>query len=611
MSSARAITLSPDQQQALGEGRHAEVAAQLRAEGRPFEAGTLFEQIWDFAAAHAAYAAAGAWVDALRTSLEAEDDEAIEATLTAIEGLDRSAQDAAIAELRKRRRPMDVARLLESRDDDPAAQARARLRGGDEVGAAEVLRTAGRAREALEALHADGSPPHSPRALALAAQLAWELGDAEGAARFAQQRMRVGVADAETASLLARALGSLGHDLAAQLVLERNGAAPSEETLPGRYRVTGVHGGGIVGSAYVGFDRRTLQEVEIHLLLTDGADAGPIDPQVATAIDRFATAAMTGASLGHPAIRPVIRVEAAAGVVVLPRAEGPKLRTMIRPPGLIEIAPARARALVAFLLEGLAAAHERSLAHGWLLPSHIVTDALGRPLVPPFGIPHLSGLAATRTGALEELMTFTAPELRRSGGATIAGDLYAAGALLRALLSGSLRADLLAGVESPALAVADALQAEDPNERPDASTAVRWLRAPVADVHQLETDASVVAAASRSSSHAAMVRLADGVEITVADTWTDEALAALCERPSPWWQPILDRIDRTLVLAPWPEGSVAIDADEPKWLDLVPKEALVGPPQVVDAIAARLRPQSLVATPSRAIMLALDDVLTR
>ena len=385
MSPGPSITLSAEQRQAIGEGRHAEVAAQLRDEGRTLEAAQLLEQIWDFAAANRAYAVAEAWVDALRTALEDGADDAIETALAALEEASAADQDAAIAELKRRRRPMDIARLLEARDDDPAAQARARLRGGDTVGAAEVLREAGRAREALEALHPEGQAPHGPRALALAAELAWELGDAEGAARFAQRRMRMGQDDAATASLLARALGSLGHDLAAQLVLERSGATPSEEALPGRYRVTGVHGGGIVGSAYVGFDRRTLQEVEIHLLLTDGAEAGPIDPQVAAALGRFATAAMTGASLGHPAIRPVIRVEAEAGVVVLPRAEGPTLRAMIRPPGLIDIAPARARALVAFLLEGLAAAHERSLAHGWLLPSQIVTDALGRPLVPPFG----------------------------------------------------------------------------------------------------------------------------------------------------------------------------------------------------------------------------------
>jgi serine/threonine protein kinase len=613
VKSSAPADLSEAQLQAIAAGHHQEVAAQLQAQGRPGDAGVLLEQIWDFAGAHAAYRDAGRDLDALRMALETTDPARIERAIADIESAAPAVIDEAIELLGRRRRQMDVARLLAARDADPSAQADARLEAGDPLGAAELLRDSGRAREALHALHGEGGPS-SPRGLALAAQLCWELGDAEGAARYAQRRMATSIDDPATAALLARALGSLGHDLAAQLVLERSGAASTDELLPGRYRVTGVHGGGLVGAAYVGFDRLTLQEVEIHLLLADTSDVGPVDPLVASAIGRFAAAAMAGAAIGHPAIRPVVRIEPAAGLVVLPRAEGPSLRSMIRPPGLLDIAPARARALVAFVLEGLAAAHERALVHGWLLPSQCVTDALGRPLVPPFGVVHLAGLAATRTGALEELMAFTAPELRGGGEATIAGDLFAVGALLRALLLGRLRldeADDEAPPATPELLLAQQLMSPDPADRPDATTALRRLRAPVADLHQLERDGSAIAAASRSSSQAPMVQLADGIEVSVADSWDEATLAALCETPSPWWQPVLDRIDRTLILAPWPDGSAALDPDNPAWRDLVPKEALEGPPEVVEAIRDRLLPSSLVVTPSRAVMVALDDVLTR
>lgn len=127
----------------------------------------------------------------------------------------------------------------------------------------------------------------------------------------------------------------------------------------------------------------------------------------------FASRAEAAAALGHPAIRPVLRFEPGAGLLILPHAEGPPLRSLLRPPGM---PPARARALLSFLLAGLVAAHERGLVHGsLLLPAQIVCDSAGRPLLGPFGADEIAGLVATRTGALEELLTITAPELRAGG----------------------------------------------------------------------------------------------------------------------------------------------------------------------------------------------------
>ena len=123
----------------------------------------------------------------------------------------------------------------------------------------------------------------------------------------------------------------------------------------------------------------------------------------------------------------------AAGLLILPHAEGPPLRELLRPPGM---PAARARALLSFLLSGLVAAHERGLVHGSLLPAQIVCDAAGRPLLGPFGADEIAGLVATRTGALEELLTITAPELRGGGAPTAASDVYGAAALFVALRTG-------------------------------------------------------------------------------------------------------------------------------------------------------------------------------
>ena len=597
----------------LDAGEHEALASELARAGRHALAGWVREQIWDFEGALTDYRASGRVLDALRVALESGEARALDLALEAVETAGPAELSAAVALLRQRRRNMEVARLMARASAPPQDQAQALLAAGNRLGAAQALAAADRPRDALEALALhDGT--ESPTSLALAARLSWDLGDAEGAARHAQAALRLHARaghdrSPELAALLARALGSLGHDLAAQLVLQRHGAHSTDDAVPGRYRVTGLLSTGLSGAAYVGVDRVTLQEVEIHLLLADQPE--PIDPRVATAIDRFLAVAVAAAQVGHPAIRPVLRSEPEAGLLVLPRAEGPTLRRTIRPPGLHAAVP-RARALVAFLVEGLAAAHERGLVHGGVLPSLLVTDALGRPQLGPFGAHHLSGLTATRTGGLEELVLTTAPELRRGGTPTARSDLYSAGVLLHALLVGRLEPpgpDPLLGPAERAL-VAE-MTADDPEARPPASEVLARLRAPVADVRHL--GATPEASAARAFAEGTPgAPLLVGVEVTAAPSWTPPLLEALCAACNPWMQPILDRPGpRTLVLAPWPEHARGLDDAVPGWRGLLPEAALELPEPLRAAIEARMQPRSVVVTSGGERMLALDDLRSR
>ena len=297
-------------------------------------------------------------------------------------------------------------------------------------------------------------------------------------------------------------------------------------------------------------------------------EAGPIDSELTAAIERFAATAEAAARIGHPAIRPILRVEAHSGLLVLPRTEGATLRSMIRPPGMLE-SVSRARGLIAFLLEGLAAAHGRGLVHGWLLPSQINCDAVGRPLLGPFGAHHLSGLAATHTGGLEEIIATTAPELRRAGQApTAQSDRYAAGALLRALLVGRLTATAEEASGTPELDLATELMHPDPEQRPLLAEALKTLRRPIADIRDLERQAPSDSITGRILRDAAERTLEAGIKVTTSETWSDDALDALCRSPSPWMQPVLDRSERTLVLAPWPVGSRSMPSDAgSRWRD--------------------------------------------
>ena len=105
----------------------------------------------------------------------------------------------------------------------------------------------------------------------------------------------------------------------------------------------------------------------------------------------------------------------------------------------------------------------------------------------------------------------------------------------------------------------------------------------------------------------------EGVAVEAAASWSDALVDALCAGANPWCQPVLDRAGRRIVLAPWPAGSRTLGADAPPgWTELLPASALVfDDPALAEAIADRLRPESLVCTPSGAWMLALDDLLAR
>ncbi len=590
----------------LAAGEHDQVAAALEADGDHTRAALVREQIWDFAGAYAAWRRAGDPLRALRAALEANAPALIDDAVSSFATIDdRPRLREAAALLSSRRRHHDAAMLLSRCDDAPGAQADALLRAGDRTGAARVLADAGDPLAALRALGELADTAASAPGHALAARLCWDLGDAEATARHAQAAWRHGAATPEVRALLARALATLGHDLAAEIVLPQR--ARDGDAVPGRFRVTGVHPGGLGGAAYLGIDRTDLREVEIHLLLADLPDSSAAERGVLDALARFARVARAAAATGHPAIRPVLELREADGLVVLARAQGPSLRSLIRPPGMDDMR-SRARALVAFLIEGLAAAHERGLVHGWLLPSQIVCDALGRPQLGPFGAHHLAGLAATHTGSLEEILAVTAPEVRSGAAPTPAADIYAAGALLAALLSGELGGS--AEGPSPEHAIARAMLAADPAARPTAAAALIQLRAPVAHVRELGTHGE---AGDSTTGLTREIDRVHGIVVDAAATWSDGELDALGAASSPWCQPILDRRGRQFVLAPWPAGCHALGDDVgDAWRRRVPDDAFeLDDPALRAAIEQRLRPSSLVATASRGWMLALDDLLSR
>lgn len=594
--------LDADQQAALDRGRHDSVARELDAARRFEAAGWVREQIWEFLGAAKSYLRGGLLQHALRTALEVDDPQVLEEILLALER-DASPEDRATAAalLQQRRRDVEAARLL-AVDGSQVGRAEALLRAGDRIGAANLFAEAGEPLRGLSVLGKLG--PAEIQAHALAARLSWDLGDAEGTARHAQAALRRGD-DKEITGLLARALGTLGHDLAAQMVLEESGAQPQLAPVRGRYHVTGTLQAHYAGAAYVGLDRLTHHEIEVHLLLADFPEHDNPAPELREALARFAHVAQAAADLGHPAIRPIHRIDPDEGLLVLPRAEGESLRSLIRPPGLGH-AIARARALLTFLLDGLAIAHGNGLVHGAIYPTQIFTDHLGRPQLGPFGAHFLAGLVATRTGSLEEVLTLTAPEVRSGKAPTPASDVYAVGQLYRALLSGSL--DPNAPIPEEERAELEMLVREDEGHRPTASEARALLRTRVADVTRL--GAGLAPGDSVRARVAVGEDVLDGIAVVSASRWTDELLDMLCASSSPWFQTILDRDGRDLVLSPWPPGCARL-APSAAW-DEGLRAAIRGVPDALQsALEHKLDGASIVQTPGGDHVLALDQVLAR
>ncbi len=594
----------------LARGEHEAVASELAAAGQLAVAAWILEEIWEFEGAWRYYDAAKQPLDALRCAVELGHSKHIDTTMQQFIAAPQEIRDQAIALLRSRGRDYELLQLLAANNDDPAIQAEVMLRSGDRVGAAQVLASAGRPREALQAL---GTIDDLDAAgLACAAQMHWDLGAADTCVRLAQAAWRRHNHEAGPAapvpetlvSTLACGLAALGHDLAASLVLQAGGVHQiAVAQAPGRYRIVAPGSACFAGVAYEGFDGVSQREVEVHLLLAEDRAADDATAEVRGAVARFAHRAEAAAALGHLAIRPVLHFDVEAGLLILPHADGPPLRSLIHPPGM---PLARARALVAFMLEGLAAAHGQGLAHGSLLPTQIVADALGRPLLGPFGADEIAGLAATRTGALEELLALTAPERRSGAGATSASDIFSIGALLVALHRGHFATtrDQLTPIE--AVLVGDALN-PDPSQRPDADTLLSRLGQRLVDIRDLGT-AAINEAAPEPSPDLDRLML-QGITVDVADTWSPAALDELLACDAPRLQSVLTQHHRKVVLAAWPEGCQRV----PEKIDC---KGLLGflddlSPSVQASLKSRVRSSDWVYTPGGAWILALDGMLTR
>ncbi|WP_437576356.1 protein kinase domain-containing protein [Sorangium sp. So ce887] len=498
-------------------GQRERGAALLVAAGDRAGASELLERVCDFAGA-------------AREALAAEDP-ARAALMAALGGDDALAREA-LDEL-SITAPRDAALRVAA---DLAARGFPRHAGalfaalGAHAAAAEAFTAAQDARRAAESFELAGRPADGARVLEAALRrrpgdaAAWlalgELlarhGRTEAAVRALQHLPPTSAERARALPLLCRCLGDLGLEDAAQTVRDElsrldprgqealsspavvpggpaaapspAGAAPAGPLLFGRYEtlrdVTATHHARVVEAR----DRITAERVAVKIFAGAAFGAGR------DALLRFEREARALAQLRHPNVVALRAYHPEGPAMVLAWMAGGSLIERLRGE---PVAPARAVEIACALLSALGEAHRLGILHRDVKPSNVLFDEIGTAHLADFGAAHLGDLSTTATAGAIGTFAYMSPEQRMGRPATLASDLYGAGAVLAELLTGEPPAPAVGGHLDPAPseihpdltaahdAIVAALLAEDPAARPAdafearrAITALPWPESP-------------------------------------------------------------------------------------------------------------------------------------
>ena len=195
-------------------------------------------------------------------------------------------------------------------------------------------------------------------------------------------------------------------------------------TTLGPYRLDAQIGAGGMGAVYRAVDTRLGRTLAIKVLQGD-ASKHAIEARAAAAID-------------HPAIVGIHDVGTAHGTtyVAMELVEGESLRSLIGRGA----APARAREIAIELADALAAAHARGVIHRDLKPENLIVAKDGRLRVLDFGLAKIldaDPLDATVPGTVQGTAGYMAPEQARGEAADARADLFALGAIVYEVATGT------------------------------------------------------------------------------------------------------------------------------------------------------------------------------
>jgi serine/threonine protein kinase len=228
-----------------------------------------------------------------------------------------------------------------------------------------------------------------------------------------------------------------------------------------RYRLGDVIGSGGMATVWRAHDTRLDRVVAVKR--PHPAPAG------STTLARFAREARAAATVNHPNLVAVYDVgeDDRGPYLVMEYVDGPSLAATSVPNNGIARTGAQ-------LASALAALHARGIVHGDVKPANILVAGDGVKLT-DFGIARMADetTALTREGVVFATPEYAAPETLESGARTAAGDVYALGAVLHELVTGSRwdrSATVTQAMPPPAwMPVLVAALADDPERRPSAA----------------------------------------------------------------------------------------------------------------------------------------------
>lgn len=203
-------------------------------------------------------------------------------------------------------------------------------------------------------------------------------------------------------------------------------------TFSHRYRLVARIAGGGMGEVYRGHDLLLDRAVAVKVLQPGLA----ADPDL---VERFKEEARAAARLTHPNVVGVYdwgEEDDRTYYMVMEYVPGTDLRDVLVSRGAIE--PAQAAAIVADVCDALSAAHSTGLVHRDVKPENVLIAPGGKVKVADFGIAAVAGRDGTAPdGVIPGTLRYIAPEQARGAQAGPAADVWAAGALLYELLTGT------------------------------------------------------------------------------------------------------------------------------------------------------------------------------
>ncbi|HWC14519.1 MAG TPA: Stk1 family PASTA domain-containing Ser/Thr kinase [Actinomycetota bacterium] len=203
------------------------------------------------------------------------------------------------------------------------------------------------------------------------------------------------------------------------------------DTLSSRYRLIARVAGGGMGEVYRGHDLLLDRTVAVKVLQPNLAE----DPEL---VARFKAEARAAARLTHPNVVAVYdwgAEDTSTYYMVMEYVPGTDVRDVLVTRGSVEVA--QALEIVASVCDALAAAHNGGLVHRDVKPENVLIARSGTVKVADFGIAAAAGVDRLNPGpAISGTLRYLAPEQAAGREATIASDVWAAGALLSELVTG-------------------------------------------------------------------------------------------------------------------------------------------------------------------------------